>query len=287
MYTQNQCETVRSVVLPWGVNMRVKGVDDFGHSLLTAGINDLILTESLCRMIDPGELAVDVGANVGYTTGILATHTGSQGKVISFEPHPMIYRELSANIADWESSGGIAKGIILALNSAVSDEEGQSMLVEPATFQKNRGESRLSRNIVPENSEHEEGRSFETTMVRLDSVLADQGQVGVMKVDVEGHEAQVFAGASAVLKMGQVRDIAFEEFGTYPSNTHRMLESYGYSIFTVKEHLSGPKLIVANKDWQSSKYDAPNYFATRDRSRLVKCFEAKGWQCLQKAIAAK
>jgi FkbM family methyltransferase len=273
--------TVRWVNLPWGVRMQASAVDDLGHSLLTAGINDLILTEALCRMIDPGELAVDVGANVGYTTGILATHTGNQGKVISFEPHPDIYRDLRTHIADWEYRAEVALGTITAVNSAVSDKKGLSTLIEPTSFRTNRGESRLGSSHDASMGGHEEGRKFETTVIRLDDALKNQGPVGVMKVDVEGHEAQVFAGASEVLETGQVRDIAFEEFDTYPAATHRMLEERGYSIFTVEEHLWGPKLIAANKSWKNPKYDPPNYFASRDPERLNGRFRAKGWRCMK------
>ncbi len=50
------------------------------------------------RLISPylrqGDVAVDVGANLGFLTGIFSTLTGAAGQVQSFEPSPFVYAKL-------------------------------------------------------------------------------------------------------------------------------------------------------------------------------------------------
>lgn len=48
----------------------------------------------------PGDVAVEVGANVGALTVPLANIVGPSGRVIAFEPQPRIHRLLQRNLAD-------------------------------------------------------------------------------------------------------------------------------------------------------------------------------------------
>ena len=263
------------VELPWGLCMLANPDNDLGHALQTTGINDLTVSECLFRLADPGELAVDVGANVGYTTSILSVAVGSSGRVISFEPHPTLHAELCASIARWQTErSDLAE--VTVINQAVSDKEGESVLNEPASFDANRGISTLQ----PQSEAEHQGREIRVKTVPLDTLFASGEIIGVLKVDVEGHEAQVFNGAIGLLSSGRVRDVLFEEFAPYPTGTHQILEEHGFKIFVVAEHTSGPLLIPAHSEWKPPAYSPPNYVATRDVDRLGRRFQTKGWICL-------
>ena len=54
---------------------------------------DLISCEAIWRLLDEGELALDVGANIGYMTSLMAARLGKNGRVIAFEPHPVLFQE--------------------------------------------------------------------------------------------------------------------------------------------------------------------------------------------------
>ena len=54
---------------------------------------------ALHRHLRPGQVAVDVGANVGLLTLLFARQVGPNGRVIAFEPAPLAFGLLSANIA--------------------------------------------------------------------------------------------------------------------------------------------------------------------------------------------
>ncbi|MEH1843481.1 MAG: hypothetical protein V7L25_00300 [Nostoc sp.] len=86
--------------LPWGMNIRVRPLEEHGRILATLGVIDLAVTEALWRLTEPGELVVDVGANIGYMTAVLAARVCSQtgGCIWAFEAHPEIFTELKYNV---------------------------------------------------------------------------------------------------------------------------------------------------------------------------------------------
>lgn len=96
------------VNLPFGPRIRVNPSEEVGRSLCTLGVYDLIVTEALIRLLAPGELALDVGANIGYTTAVMASHIGSEGKVLSFEPSSQVFEALSWNVKAWSDDSRLA-----------------------------------------------------------------------------------------------------------------------------------------------------------------------------------
>src|SRR5580704_36595 len=64
------------VLLPWGLRMRVKPCEDHGRSLYHFGLYDLVLSEAIWRLLDRCERAIDIGANIGYVTGLMAARLG-------------------------------------------------------------------------------------------------------------------------------------------------------------------------------------------------------------------
>jgi len=55
------------------------------------------LLEVFDRFVNPGDVVIDVGANVGYHTVQLAKRVGANGRVYAVEPQLLMYRFLAAN----------------------------------------------------------------------------------------------------------------------------------------------------------------------------------------------
>jgi FkbM family methyltransferase len=126
-----------------------------------------------------GRTMVDVGANIGTTT-IQAASMGA--RVIAFEPDPLNFRLLRANVA----VNGLDDSVT-CIEAACSTATGDGWL---ARSQVNAGDHRVaSTGEVP------------IRLVRLDTALADAraAQVDLLWMDTQGHEAQVLAGASRLL----------------------------------------------------------------------------------------
>ena len=251
------------VTLPWGLELDVDAGERIGESITKIGVYDLVVLEALMRLADSGETCLDIGANEGLMTGVLAKAIGKEGTVISFEPHPEIFAKLSAHVAAWTGLGKID-----CRQVALSSKTGTATLGMPAEFAGNRGTASL---------EETGGEGIEVKTVRLDDVLGCDQKIGVLKIDVEGHELSVFQGAVKAIADGRIRDIIFEEHAAYPSDVSAYLEDAGYSIFLLHKGLFGPALHPAN----TPPAILPNYLATLDVGRAMAKFKSYGYKALR------
>jgi hypothetical protein len=71
----------------------------FAPHLMFEGYWEYWITEFIWRNAKPGQVALDVGANHGYYTLLLADLVGPNGKVHAFEPNPRLAELLGQNIA--------------------------------------------------------------------------------------------------------------------------------------------------------------------------------------------
>ena len=283
------------VRLPWGLTLRCDPAEEVGRALHTTGIYDLALSELLWRLTDPGDLTVDAGANLGYATSLLARRAGLTGRVLAFEPHPLVFARLEENVRRWREAGvgGPSLAPVNCLPLALSEREGTGHLRHADDyFAVNLGVASLDPAGAGSDEDpinHVPGTSvFVGELRRLDGVLPARTPIGVLKLDVEGHEAAVLAGAGALV--GQtvtvgggepVRDIVFEEFRPYPAaGTHDRLEAAGYTVFHVEEFLLGPRLRLTAAGWRPPAGRPANYLATREADRARARFATRGWRCL-------
>jgi FkbM family methyltransferase len=127
-----------------------------------------------------GGVFVDVGANVGTYAMVLARHTGSTGKVIAVEPHPVTHARLAFNRA----ASGFSQVALVAAAAGPSDGE---LLIETD------GDNLGASHIV---SDKASGNAIAVPSLRLQRILGDAGvsRVDALKIDVEGFEDRVLTG---------------------------------------------------------------------------------------------
>jgi FkbM family methyltransferase len=262
-------ETVR---LPWGSPIRIWPGESQGSCIRRLGIHDLVTNEIIWRLLDPGECAADIGANIGHMTNLMAIKVGSGGSVIAAEPHPGLFQELEYNVDSWRRMGNSPS--IRILNLALTNRTGKAKLTSPPEFGTNRGISFLT-NDVP--SSGAGTVSYEVGATTLDELVGVDGAIALLKIDVEGHELQVLEGAAGLMSRGCIRDILFEEHHPAPTPVTRLLEANGYSIFHLDGRLLGPIAASISERYIRKIKDAPNYLATRDPQRAAARISKKGW----------
>jgi FkbM family methyltransferase len=145
------------------------------------GLSDFFDCAFLLHLLREGDLFVDVGANAGIYTVLAAGAVGSM--VISVEPIPQTFQRLCANITVNSVSDKVA-----AHNIGLGSKEAT------LRFTSNRD----TMNKVIHDSSYD-GPSINVPVHPLDSVL--EGRVPqLIKIDVEGWESEVLAGAQATLR---------------------------------------------------------------------------------------
>jgi FkbM family methyltransferase len=128
----------------------------------------------------PGGAFVDVGANVGTFSLVMARHVGAQGKVIAIEPHPVTFARLSFNNA------ASASPQVRLVHAAAGDSDGE-LLIETD------GDNLGASHVVTDTAS---AQAIKVPSLRLVRILEEAGvsAVDALKIDVEGFEDRVLIG---------------------------------------------------------------------------------------------
>jgi len=244
-----------------------------GHNIASQGLYEIGVTETLWRLTEPGDLAIDAGANIGYTASILGIRAGHKGRVICFEPHPQVFESLRGNVEIWKKDGRC--GSFVLHQAALGTENGKALLHGNEWFATNRGTAWISDKVeaTPDSG------AIEVSIRNLDCLLGEGETIGVLKMDVQGHELGVLQGMTRLLKLHAVRDIVFEEEAAFPAPTHEYLKSHGYAIFGIQEHFAGVRCLPdAQPAFDRTNGPAPNYLATVDAKRAIALLGPGMWR---------
>jgi FkbM family methyltransferase len=124
-----------------------------------------------------GGVFVDVGANVGTYSLVLARHVGAGGKVVAIEPHPATHARLAFN----RIASNVAQVRLVAAAAGASDGE---LMIE--SDDSNLGASHIA-------TEQNAVDAIPVPSFRLRRILDDAGleNVHALKIDIEGFEDRV------------------------------------------------------------------------------------------------
>lgn len=166
------------------------------------------------HLLRSGLMFADVGANIGAFTVLAAGVAGASVK--AYEPSPLTYETLARNIR---------------LNGLQDRVQGIQMAVGRSI-----GETQFSRGLGTENhiaTDLAEENSQKVKLTTLDHELAESPPY-LLKVDVEGFESDVFAGATSTLRQSQLRAIIIEHnncgarFGFDENDLHARIRQLGF-----------------------------------------------------------
>jgi FkbM family methyltransferase len=141
---------------------------------------------SALAFIRVGDTVADIGANKGAYLYWLQKAVGGDGKVFAFEPQPSLARYLKSVCAAmrWEN--------VFVRDCALSDTVAVRTLHVPGAADSPGASLEMPADAAG-------GRSYECQTDTLDRQLHGVDKISLLKIDVEGHELNVFRGAREIL----------------------------------------------------------------------------------------
>ncbi len=157
------------------------------------------------RFLRPGQVVVDVGANVGYLARFFASSVGPAGQVFAFEPNPLIFGLLQKNVTKFT----VVSPYDVALSSSAGESE---LFLAGSDF----SVASLTRDYPATHVVYQDDGKLNSIKVKLvigDEFLHDLGvaRLDVLKIDVEGWELNVLAGLEQTIAASP-RLTIFSEF---------------------------------------------------------------------------
>lgn len=207
--------TDRAIVVRDDVTYELDLSQGIDFAIYLGNIYERQTKAALRKLVPPGSLVLDIGANIGAHTLHLAQLVGPNGRVIAFEPTDFAFRKLSRNL---ELNPQLANRVTACdcfLTEADADQVPSAIYSSwPLAREPGLHAKHLGREMRAETAQ---ARS-------LDSILAELAdrKVRLVKLDVDGFECGVLRGATALLR--DVRPIFVMELAPY------LLEERGTSL---------------------------------------------------------
>jgi FkbM family methyltransferase len=210
--------------------------DGLFKSLYLYGVYEPLLTKVITKLIRPGDVVIDVGANIGLISIQLGKLVSPGGKVYSFEPVPTTFKKLKDTIR----LNNLIQ-IIIPENKAVSNKQELTTIYVPQ--KRSHACSSLKKS--------EKAYSFPCETITLNSL---QQSPTFIKIDVEGAELMVLEGADLIFKkehspivVMEVNRKAANQFGYEPEELLKILAKSNYHRFYYSDDYRGIPLKPEDK----------------------------------------
>ena len=209
---------------------------------------------AMCKLVKPGDKVVDIGANIGFHTCLLASLVEKNGVVLAFEPVEQNVFEIRSN-----QSFNAFKHIEVR-KKLLGETSGE--LVDFHSSPVNSGTSYAikTRDKVDLNWDQMETH-------QLDEEISTSEKIKLVKIDVEGFEGKVLRGATQLLKSESVKywiveyaQHCLKRNGDSLESIRKLMATYGLEMFILDVQGGFPKLWPAKLHIRS-KYISNLLFA--------------------------
>jgi FkbM family methyltransferase len=202
--------------------------DSMGLAL--GGGYETVETALVLDLVRPGQVVLDIGANIGYYTLLFARLVGATGRVVAFEPDPQSFSLLQKNIAENHY------GNVTAFRVAVSNVNSDLTLFRDRF---NNLDHRLT-------SPGRDSAALTIEAVRLDDFLPGRldRPIDLIKMDIQGSEGLAFEGMRSTLGLDggpllltEYWPVGLEQSGVGAERFLRLLDAAGYRLFDIMSEL--------------------------------------------------
>ena len=176
----------------------------------------------LLSVLQPDMTFVDVGANIGAMTIPAARRAG---RVVAYEPQRIAYQTLCGNVSVNDLKN------VTCVQAAVGDKSGTVNVPEL--------DYTAEQNLAGLDLRHQyAGMTFTVPLVRLDDDNFER--CDLIKIDVEGMEAQVVAGAAKVIATFRPYLCVEDDYEPQRAELRRAIRAAGYRLYEFAPPLYNP-----------------------------------------------
>jgi FkbM family methyltransferase len=144
---------------------------------------DLILKD---RLINPNQIVLDIGANIGYYALMEAKTVGPNGKVYAVEPVPKNFKVLKENVEMNELNN------VELFNIALGDKD----CITKMHVSTKSNWSRIAKKNIPDKIEE----TISVEMTTVDKFIKNKKVPTFIRMDVEGYEVNILKGMQKLIK---------------------------------------------------------------------------------------
>lgn len=191
--------------------------------LLKDGIREPQSTKEMNKIVQSGDVVLDIGANIGYYVLMEAKLAGEGGRVFACEPIPQNVELLKENIA---------------LNNLTNVEVFNMALGEKTTQSEIFVSSKRNLHSMLRTKNTFDSPTLKVTVMSVDDFVRDKLVPSIIRMDVEGYENRVVKGMAQTLSRAELRCIFMEAHFHLMSRQDSVdmletLKSHGFEIATV------------------------------------------------------
>lgn len=213
------------------------------YNILFRGCHEPEIVNLIRHVVRPGDVCLDVGANIGAHTLVMAQSVGPKGRVVAIEPHPRVCKRLLANLALNHI------GWVTVVQAALSEKDGTADFYG---FAEDAFEQGIS-SFLPD----EEAKQKLTVWTIRGSTL--QKELGLtrcdfLKIDVEGFESVVLRELSGLITtyrpliICEYRKQHWQKFGHSLEQVLEQLRAQSYHLYYVRKNVTRPVLEMGVPD---------------------------------------
>lgn len=215
-------DSLRWMVLPTGAHFLLDVADTYAD-LYFRGEYEPEVTSFFHQVIKPGAVVFDLGANGGYFTILAASLAGPSGQVHAFEPNPV----LAPRIRESQVANPAIAPIFIN-QVAVASKTAQRVPFYVSAAPGNTGVSALSLHYGLR-----EGNAFDVSTITIDEYAQQHAiqRCTLMKIDIEGGEAEALRGMGGFLRTVSPQTIVCETVAG--GEAAQLLATDGYQEFAI------------------------------------------------------
>lgn len=211
------------------------------------------------RFLKKGDLAIDIGANIGHMSVSLALITGKEGLTLAFDPNPFVFEILVQN-----AKLNPEKTNIVPYKFAITDNDGD--------FFYNSSEASFNNGGISDKENSHHGKySLETKIegVNLEKFLEKNHpdklkHLKLIKIDTEGYDKEIVKSISDLLvkyKPVVITECFFKNTPEERFEQYELFASKGYSVYYFSEFSSDAEIVKINQKEDMLKWRHFDVFA--------------------------